>query len=85
MFIAIEHEIHDAEAFQECARRVFPLPANLDVHQFLPARDLSRAVCLYEAPSLEEVRDFLDRALAGVSTQRYFAVAEEQAIGLPAV
>jgi hypothetical protein len=83
MFIAIEHEIHDAEAFQACAQRVFPLPQGLSVHQFLPARDLSRAVCLYEAPSLDEVRDFLDGALAGASTQRYFAVAEAQAIGLP--
>lgn len=83
MFIAIEHEIHDPRQFQECAEQVFPLPDGLHVHQFLPASDLSRAVCLYEAASVDAVRDYLDSALGTASTQRYFPVAEEHAIGLP--
>jgi hypothetical protein len=83
MFIAIEHEIHDAAKFQKCAERVFPLPEGLRVHQFLPASDLSRAVCLYEAKSVDAVREHLDAALGEASTQRYFPVAEAHAIGLP--
>lgn len=83
MFIAIEHEIHDPGRFQECAGRVFPLPPHLKVHQFLPASDLRRAVCLYEAPDIDAVRAHLDTALGDASTQRYFPVAEGQAIGLP--
>ncbi len=84
MFIAIEHEIHDPEQFQQCAEQVFPLPEGLHVHQFLPATDLSKAACLYEAPSVERLRSYLDAALGDASTQRYFPVAEGQAIGLPA-
>lgn len=84
MFIAIEHDIHDPAKFQECAGQIFPLPQDLCVHLFLPAGDLSRATCLYEAPSLERVRDFLDARLGEASTQYYFGVAEEHAIGLPA-
>lgn len=84
MFIAIEHDIHDPAQFQKCADDVFPLPDDLRVHHFLPASDLSRAVCLYEAPSIERLRYFLDPALGEASSQSYFAVAEEQAIGLPA-
>lgn len=83
MFIAIEHEIHDAAKFQECASQVFPLPEGLHVHHFFPAADLSKALCLYEAPSVEEVRSYLDATLEDASTQRYFPVAESQAIGLP--
>lgn len=83
MFVAIEHDIHDPAKFQECAGQVFPLPADLHVHLFLPASDLSRATCLYETPSLERVRDFLDAGLGEASTQYYFPVAEEHAIGLP--
>lgn len=83
MFIAIEHEIHDPKQFQHCAEKVFPLPDDLHVHQFFPATDLSRAVCLYEAPSIERLRDYLDGSLGEASSQRYFPVAVEPAIGLP--
>lgn len=83
MFIAIEHEIHDPAKFQECAEQVFPLPEELRVHHFLPAEDLSRAACLYEAPSMEQLRNYLDSALGDASTQRYFPIAEAHAIGLP--
>ena len=84
MFIAIEHEIHDPDAFSERVEEAFPLPDDLHVHNFLPASDLSRALCLYEAPSVERVKDFVERTLGDASTQRYYPVAEEVAIGLPA-
>jgi hypothetical protein len=83
MFIAIIHEIDDAQQFQALARQVFPLPKELHVHQFFPATDLGQAVCLYEAPSVGAVRDHLDRALGDSSTQHYFPVAEQHAMGLP--
>lgn len=83
MFIAIEHEIHDPAKFQECARKVFPLPEGLHVHQFLPASDLSRAICLYEADSVDQVQNYLDSVLGDASKQRYFPVAVDHAIGLP--
>jgi hypothetical protein len=83
MFIAIIHEIHDAAKFQKCAEDVFPLPEGLRVHHFFPATDLSQAVCLYEAPSVEGVQAYLDQALGDSSTQHYFPVAAEQGIGVP--
>lgn len=83
MFVAIEHDIHDPAMFQECAQQVFPLPPDLHVHLFLPASDLSRATCLYEAPSLDRVRKYIDAGLGASSTQYYFPVAEDHAIGLP--
>lgn len=84
MFIAIEHTIHDPASFQSRGEQVFPLPEDLHVHHFLPAADFSRAACLYEAPSLEQLREHLDSKLGDASTQRYFAVADNAAIGLPA-
>jgi hypothetical protein len=83
MFVTIEHDIHDPAEFQARAERAMPPPDGLHVHQFLPASDLSHATCLYEANSLEAVRAFVDGALGQSSTQRYFAVAEEHAMGLP--
>ncbi len=83
MFIAIEHEIHNPEQFQTCAEDVFPLPDELYVHQFFPAADMSRAVCLYEAPSIDLLSEYLDNKLREASTQHYFPVLSEHAIGLP--
>ena len=83
MYIAIEHDIHDPEKFRKCAEDVFPLPDDLHVHQFYPSTDMSKAVCLYEAPSIERLSDYLDSKLSPASTQRYFPVLSEHAIGLP--
>jgi hypothetical protein len=83
MFIAIKHDIHDPRSFQARAEDVFPLPEGLWLHHFLPADDLSEAVCLYEAPSVDHVRDHLDAKLGDASTQRYFPVSESHAVGLP--
>ena len=84
MFVVIEHEIHNASQFQQCADQLFPLPEGLTFHQFFPANDMSRAACLYETDSLEKLQDHLDGLLGGASSQRYFPVAETQAVGLPA-
>lgn len=83
MFIAIQHEIHDAEKFQQCAKEVFPLPEHLQLHQFYPATDMKEAVCLYEAPSIDQLSEYLDQKLNDSSTQHYFPVMTEHAMGLP--
>ncbi|MCC5905382.1 MAG: hypothetical protein JJU13_04205 [Balneolaceae bacterium] len=83
MYIAIEHDIHDPDKFQKCAEDVFPLPEDLHVHQFFPSPDLTKAVCLYEAPSVERLSNYLDSKLNPASKQHYFPVLTEQAIGLP--
>jgi hypothetical protein len=83
MFIAIEHKIHDPEKFQKCAEEVFPLPDDLHVHQFFTAIDMSRAVCLYEAPSIKRLSEYLDAKLNPASKQQYYPVLTEHAIGLP--
>ena len=83
MFIAIQHQIHDPNKFQQCAKEVFPLPDHLHVHHFFPSADMKKAVCLYEAPSIEELSTYLDKKLNTASTQQYFPVLTENAMGLP--
>lgn len=85
MFIVIQHQIHHPEKFQQCAKSVFPLPEELHVHQFLPAPDMKKAVCLYEAPSVERLSQYLDTKLNEASTQHYYPVLTEHAIGLPEI
>ncbi len=83
MFIAIHHVIHDPERFKEKVNRMSPPPASLRRHQFFTATDLSGAACLWEAPSVDDLRDYIDPQLEPASTQTYLQVNEERAVGLP--
>lgn len=84
MFIAIYHDIHDPDAFKQKVNSMAPPPEQLRRHQFLAATDLSRAACLWEGPSIDPLRDYIDGSLEPASTQTYFAINEERAVGLPA-
>ena len=84
MFVAIHHEIHDRGLFKEKVNSMSPPPESLRRHQFLTATDLTRAVCLWESPSVDLLRDYIDGSLEPASTQTYFPVNEHRAVGLPA-
>jgi hypothetical protein len=83
MYIVIQHDIQDPQLFQNCAEAVFPLPDHLQLHHFLPSADMKKAVCLYEAPSVENLSTYLDAKLNPASKQFYFPVLTEHAMGLP--
>lgn len=84
MFIVIHHEIHDQTEFKDKVNRMAPPPQGLQRHQFFTAENLTRATCLWEAPSIGPLRDYIDGSLEPASTQTYFAVKEDRAVGLPA-
>jgi hypothetical protein len=83
MYVSIHHDIHDPDLFKEKVNQMSPPPRSLRRHQFLTAVDLRGATCLWEAPSVDELRDYIDPQLEPASTQRYLAVNAERAIGLP--
>lgn len=82
MFIIVEHTISDPARVQEITRSAV-LPAHLTLHQVLPNADGTRQVCLWEAADVGTVEAFVEPALAGLSSNTYFAVEAEQAMGLP--
>lgn len=84
MFVAIIHEIHDRDLFNEKVDSMPPPPDGLLRHWALNSADLTRAVCLWEGPSVESVRDYIDACLEPASTQTYWPVHEEFHVGLPA-
>ena len=43
----------------------------------------TKAVCLWEAASVNEVREFVEGAVGAVSNNAYFAVEAGNAMGLP--
>ena len=61
MFIVVEHTITNPDAFFELAPKVSEAPLGIKVLQFFPSTSKDRAVCLWEAESVETLKRFLER------------------------
>ena len=85
MQVVVIHRITDPEKFfsanaEEVAGGG---PPGVQGRQFFPAKEGSSAVCLWEADSIDSLRNYLDPATAGMSENTYFEVDAERAMGLP--
>ena len=85
MNIVAQHRITDPEKFSSMdAKEVGEGgPRGVQLRQFFPAQDGSVATCLWEANSIDTLRDYLDPATASVTENTYFEVDDERALGLP--
>lgn len=84
MFVVAQHAIHDPAHFWELIRAgVDQLPSGLHLHHVFPDAQGCKAVCLWEADSLEAVQQFVDSATREYSKNLYYAVEPRYAIGLP--
>jgi hypothetical protein len=85
MHVVAQHRILDRERFASMDPKDVALggPPGVRALSFLPSRDLTAAICLWEAPSVEAVRDYLDPVTAGVAENSYFAVEDAAAISVP--
>lgn len=84
MYIVVEHDISEPNTFWDGARAgMANLPSGLKIHQVFPNSDGTRSVCLWEANSVEDVESFIEEAVGEVSSNTYFAVESEEAVGLP--
>jgi hypothetical protein len=82
MYVIATHAISDPAGFQAVTQAA-EIPAHLTLHQVLPDAGGTRQVCLWEAADVGAVEAFVEPALAGLSTNTYFAVDAERALGLP--
>ena len=85
MFIVVEHTITNPGVFFELVSKAGETPPGLKVLQFLPSKSKDRAVCLWEANSVEAVKGFLEPLSAQSSRNTYYPVDSAAAMGLPAV
>jgi len=84
MFVVVQHEIKDAKKFFEAAESVVEgSPQGLKTVQFFPSKDQKMAVCLWEAPSVDVVKDYLEGKIGSSSKNTYYAVDSKVAMGLP--
>ena len=90
MFVAIHHTITDPKRWGEILQKLEPmieggqLPQGIKPLFYLPSTDGRRADCVWEANSVESLKQFLSPHLAGASQDDYFQVNTELAMGIPA-
>ena len=89
MHIAINHAINDPAKWEASVGNIMSmieqqrLPAGLKPLQFLPSTDGRQANCVWEASSLDQVKQFVESQTSGARNV-YFQVKADAAIGLPA-
>ena len=80
MYIVTQHEIKDRDRFWAVGPQLVGEKAPVGV---FPSHDKTEAVCLFEAASIDTLRDFLDPLVGDAGENRYFAVDPGSAVGLP--
>jgi hypothetical protein len=83
MKVGVIHRISDPETAQSQGQALLGEHEGVRVLQFCPSQDFSAATCIWEAESVDAVRDLVDSTMGEASEQTYFAVDTEQAVGLP--
>ena len=83
MYVVAQHHITDPAAFWSRVKGAPQLPEGIRLHHTFPSTDGSRAVCLWEADSVEAVRNAVESVVGEVSNNEYFEVGADQAMGLP--
>jgi hypothetical protein len=86
MYVAVVHLIKDAQAVLSRSEGLADpsnAPAGVVPRQFCPSEDLSAATCVWEAHSVDAVRDYIDSTLGDSSENTYVEIDTEHAQGLP--
>ena len=86
MYVVVQHRIKDpAAAFTRGETLIKNEGAPAGVHglQFYPSRDRAAVTCLWEAPSVQAVRAYVDATLGDASDNTCYEVDAEQAFARP--
>ena len=86
MYVGVVHKVKDSKAMLERGEGLSEpanAPPGVVPHQFCPSKDFSVATCVWEADSVDAVRDYIDGTLGDSSENSYFEINAEYAQGLP--
>ncbi|MEZ0332528.1 MAG: hypothetical protein ACAI18_00860 [Gemmatimonadales bacterium] len=82
MYVLVQHTISEPAVFWNSAdpRNT---PPKVTLHHTFPTPDGTRAVCIWEAESVDAVRDFVEPRLGQVSRNEYFTVENREGFARP--
>lgn len=91
MYVGIHHHINDSEKWEQTKQSVMSkieggtLPAGMKPVFFIPATNQKTTFCVWEADSMDAVKQFIDRESGPAARNEYFEVDTKNAMGLPEV
>jgi hypothetical protein len=79
MYVGAIHTIRDADAWTEMMRSLGPdsFPAGLELLATGTSQDVDRAICLWRAPSVEQLQTTLDQMAGQIAVNDCFGVSDE--------
>jgi len=82
MYIMVQHTISEPAAFWNAAdpNNISP---KLKLHHTFPTPDGTRAVCIWEAPSVDELRNTLEPLIGRISRNEYLPVENREGFARP--
>ena len=82
MYIVANHTISNPEKFWGLAKST-PVPAPLKLHCVFPSTDGAKGTCLWEAQSVDAVKQFVETLTSAVARNDYMVVESVNPMGLP--
>jgi hypothetical protein len=82
MYIVVQHAISEPAAFWNSADPT-TFPPEVKLHHTFPAPDGTRAVCIWEAASVEALRNVLEPLIGSISRNEYFTVENREGFARP--
>jgi hypothetical protein len=89
MYVSVHHVITDPQKWEQITTKMTTaveqgrLPQGLKGLMYLPGTDGHKADCLWEAQSVDALRNFLDREIGTAARNEYFQINTQVAFGLP--
>lgn len=81
MYVLIEHRISDPDSFFGTAESALSqMPPTIKLHHTFPTTDGTRAFCVWEADTINDVRDFIEPAVGQFSRNEYFEVPNKEGV-----
>ena len=79
MYVGAIHTVRDATAWAEMMRSLGPdsFPAGFELLATGTAQGVDRAICLWRAPSVEELQATLDQMAGQIAVNDCFGVSDE--------
>ena len=83
MTIVVQHAISNPEKFWEILSQNPSMPEGFKVRSVLPSTDGTNAVCIWKAPSLQQLEELINKTVGDYSHNTLMPVNEDRAMGMP--
>ena len=83
LIIAHHHISKPVEFWKSAKENTQTLPGTLKLHGVYPSKDQKTGTCIWEANSVQEVQDFVDKYTGKYSKNYCYEVNVKDSMGLP--